>query len=769
LTFSADGLPDGLYVDPDSGIISGYVAEDALQTTPYSITVSVDNGNGGSDSQTFNWFVNDSAMNMYSESIVASAGVDTGAVTVATFADSDANWEGTDFTATINWGDGASYQGAISGSLGSFTVAGDHTYDSPGIYTFQISVTDGYTTVTATGTATVNDSTIAVSGGVEEGVVVDTTATGTWASFSDSNLTTISGDYTATINWGDGSSSTGAVTGSDGEFIISGSHIYANDGTDTVTITLADQGGSTFTTARTVYSTAQVGDMYAGESATITLASFTVADSTEPASAYTAIVNWGDGSATSAATVSGSGGVFTVVGSHLYGTDSLDQTSGYYTATVTLTGPNEVTLNSSGDESALTATKNIIVTRPELTGSGETLTATDSVGFNSVEVASFTDPDLTDGTSEFTATINWRDGTTSDGTIFGLNGQFQVLGSHTFAASESYAVETIVAQDWNYSVVCMVLSATELVVAQGSPQTQQPSKHQSNVPFVPSKDYIQVVRNETIMKAKELGLGEQATIDAFNNGIAEAGFEIGTALTHLAEDLDRGFKTLTTDQKNQIRESMYAISSGLNAWDIAEMYNTETSPFFATTKEQAQTIFKQFVTVDGNTYFAGVVNYFLWGRINRLLFEDEINQNQAAFAKYAEQLASFDQLKQQYGYSLAANGDKVVTTPNGPIAEPQAPTTKITLHVAIQYVVVYRTYGPYIAPLVGVKRSKYSPGIAERLAWTQAGWFNDFKYAAPFKLNSIVKPSSQKLTKNLTVNLGRDNNGKTVYTIKIIP
>ncbi len=38
--------------------------------------------------------------------------------------------------------------------------------------------------------------------------------------------------YTATINWGDGSSTTtGTVTGGNaGEFVVSGSHTYASDG-----------------------------------------------------------------------------------------------------------------------------------------------------------------------------------------------------------------------------------------------------------------------------------------------------------------------------------------------------------------------------------------------------------------------------------------------------------------------------------------------------------------------------------------------------------
>ncbi len=44
LSFSVDNLPDGLDIDPSTGIISGTVFEDALQAIPYSITVTVDDG-----------------------------------------------------------------------------------------------------------------------------------------------------------------------------------------------------------------------------------------------------------------------------------------------------------------------------------------------------------------------------------------------------------------------------------------------------------------------------------------------------------------------------------------------------------------------------------------------------------------------------------------------------------------------------------------------------------------------------------------------------
>ena len=64
LTYSATNLPDGLTLDPDLGVISGVPAEDAIQTEPYLVTVTADDGNGGTAMQTFNWTVTDSSFTL---------------------------------------------------------------------------------------------------------------------------------------------------------------------------------------------------------------------------------------------------------------------------------------------------------------------------------------------------------------------------------------------------------------------------------------------------------------------------------------------------------------------------------------------------------------------------------------------------------------------------------------------------------------------------------------------------------------------------------
>jgi hypothetical protein len=63
------------------------------------------------------------------------------------------------------------------------------------------------------------------------------------ATFTDPGA---AGSYTATITWGDGLTSTGTIIANGGgSFTVSGSHSYAAEGRYTVSVSIADPGGST--------------------------------------------------------------------------------------------------------------------------------------------------------------------------------------------------------------------------------------------------------------------------------------------------------------------------------------------------------------------------------------------------------------------------------------------------------------------------------------------------------------------------------------------
>src|SRR5258708_17305909 len=62
---------------------------------------------------------------------------------IATFTDSNATDAATGFTASINWGDGTTTAGTVSGSNGSFTVAagtGGHTYSDQAAHAVSVSL-----------------------------------------------------------------------------------------------------------------------------------------------------------------------------------------------------------------------------------------------------------------------------------------------------------------------------------------------------------------------------------------------------------------------------------------------------------------------------------------------------------------------------------------------------------------------------------------------------------------------------------------------------
>ena len=164
---------------------------------------------------------------------------------VATVTDSNPAATIADFTTgtgsvTINWGDGSSSTltsasaPAVITASGSpagvvFSITGSHTYLEEG--SFQVTVTaddKGGSTTIASGQATVADAPLSTTGlftGLVQPVIITDEATvfpipqfgtpvfsGPVAYFTDGNPVATIADYTATIDWGDGTPpSTGTV------------------------------------------------------------------------------------------------------------------------------------------------------------------------------------------------------------------------------------------------------------------------------------------------------------------------------------------------------------------------------------------------------------------------------------------------------------------------------------------------------------------------------------------------------------------------------
>jgi hypothetical protein len=188
---------------------------------------------------------------------------------VATFTDPDPVSTAAEYSATIDWGDSSSSAGVISGPVGGpFTVSGTHTYTEEGTYTVTVTITDVDTpsnTATATSTAKVADAALTATCAAPP--VSPQSYSGPTAGLTDANSFGTVADFTATIDWGDSSSSSGTVSGPPGgPYAVSGSHSYASTGTFTITTTITDDGGSTATTSckTVVFGTTAAGDFVIG-------------------------------------------------------------------------------------------------------------------------------------------------------------------------------------------------------------------------------------------------------------------------------------------------------------------------------------------------------------------------------------------------------------------------------------------------------------------------------------------------------------------------
>ena len=166
----------------------------------------------------------------------------------ATFLNSNPSRPPSDFTATINWGDGSP---PVSGSNAVSVVnspsyipteyavssTSSHVYSNPGIYPLNVTVTDtAGATLQVSNTAIVGPGPIFPIGrsitapkGLINGIV---------ATFVDNSPNVVPADYLSNINWGDGAITAGTIKGAAGNFQIYGKHQYAAGTTYPIDVTV---------------------------------------------------------------------------------------------------------------------------------------------------------------------------------------------------------------------------------------------------------------------------------------------------------------------------------------------------------------------------------------------------------------------------------------------------------------------------------------------------------------------------------------------------
>jgi RHS repeat-associated protein len=407
-----------------------------FQNGSYSVVVTVTDGNLVTTSATTTAVIFNAVPQLEAIDLIH---VNEGEVVTVTTSFTDPGIED-QHAAIIDWGDGSSSAGTVSFNDGDGIVTGTHAYSDGGQYTVTLSLSDdgGGSASTSTSASVQNSPPIVssvppVSG--SEGSPVALTASFTDGGTSDSHI--------ATIHWGDGTSSPGTVTSSGGQGTITGSHVYGDDGVYAVTVSISDSdglttsatGSATILNVAPTLSAAVPGDIYAGFSQPILLASF--ADpgfsSAAGSESFTATINWGDGSAPTSGlveTINGSAGVpttGTITGTHEYAEP------GTYTVTVTLTDDAgqkktvllHLTANEAPEPPAVT---NVFVSSVE-------------EGSLAVLNASFTDSEAAlEDSVEYSATISWGDGTTSPSFVSFEGGQGSVIGTHYYADDGNFAV-----------------------------------------------------------------------------------------------------------------------------------------------------------------------------------------------------------------------------------------------------------------------------------------------------------------------------------------
>ena len=343
-------------------------------------------------------------------------------------------------SASINWGDGSTTAATVLPSNNNGTIIAAHQYTMAGTYypilTVQSSAGGSATTIFSVAVA---DAPLTATGAAIS-AVVNSPFNGIVADFSDADLSAAANKYTASINWGDNTAATAGtiVDNGNGDFSVTGSHTYSGAGSLPLTVTIKDIGGSTATAT----GAADVAPPPA--SAPTSLSAAAVSNSEID-------LSWG-------ADASGNSVGYNIYRSTTPGVlpiaqDMLD--FGITSTTYQDTGLSEATTyyylvtsaNSASQESSPSNVASSTTPLATLSASGTTISPTEGEQFDGT-VGSFTDTDTNADQGNYTATINWGDGSgTSTGTIQpNSSGGFDVVGNHTYQDDGTKSVTVTIQQ-----------------------------------------------------------------------------------------------------------------------------------------------------------------------------------------------------------------------------------------------------------------------------------------------------------------------------------
>jgi uncharacterized repeat protein (TIGR01451 family) len=382
------------------------------------------------------------------------------AQTVAVFTDPGGAEAVTDYSATIDWGDGSSAtsgQISVTPATGVFTVAGQHVYASPGDFPIHVTIsheTAPSVTVTAaaaiaaTGTAPILTLVKDAGAAATEGSSVGISDTMLQTTDSDSSVSAAHIVYTVTAAPTQGTLLLSGQPLTDGgtftqDDINSGRLAYkaTEEGADAFSFQVAAAGAlgisGTFLIATSDPAVVATGGFTftaseGSASAVETVATFTDPGGFEPQASYSAEINWGDGTSGAGTIILPATGqtAATVTGQHAYAEE------GNYSI--------QITLHHEG-AAAATATSSAVVSDPAVAATGGfTYSGTEASTGSAQTVAVFTDPGGAEAVGDYSATINWGDGTSATAGVITLDAAtdiFTVSGQHNYSQDGTYSVK----------------------------------------------------------------------------------------------------------------------------------------------------------------------------------------------------------------------------------------------------------------------------------------------------------------------------------------
>ena len=357
----------------------------------------------------------------------------------------------TQYGVSIDWGDGtpagSDFIDGPPNANSVFPVSTFHTYAQTGTYRYSVVYT--YITIDTTPPAMVEVAgTIRVVRNSPGGVTLKTSTRnsfgGAVGTFSTDLIVT-----SATVNWGDGTTTDGTVTPlGTGRYSVSGSHNYSDPGLFPVDVTalLTTPGtdGDETQYQTVIASTASVSgrpapitaaalstnQAYVGVPFSGPLAAFAQVPTQTAANPFTddpsATINWGDDSAPTVIPASAiSSGTFQPDAQHFYGR------AGTFSATVSF---------SEGSSLRARVRQEVIVSLTSVGGVAANVEA--GQAFSGV-IGTFSGyGGMVPPASGGGVTINWGDGQTTSGTVTTTGDDvYQVSGTHTYASAGVYPVQ----------------------------------------------------------------------------------------------------------------------------------------------------------------------------------------------------------------------------------------------------------------------------------------------------------------------------------------